>query len=456
MIYNTVMGKFHKKYKPSTAGTIAIGVLAVILVGTFLLSLPISSRERVWTDFLTSLFTATSATCVTGLTVVDTYSYFSMFGQSVILVLIQIGGLGFITFVSLFTLYIKKATSLTERKMAMQSAGGLRFDEIKKQLKYIFIGTFTFELIGSILLSAAFIPDMGWALGVRNGIFTAVSAFCNAGFTITDCVGQISLTSYASNWLVSLTVCVLVLVGGIGFFVWNDVKKYKFRFKRYSLHSKTVLFTTVLLTVAGWILFAVFEWNNAATIGDLSTGGKIIASLFLSVTPRTAGFANINYANLTNASSVLTVVYMFIGGSPGSTAGGLKTTTISVLIIAALATSRRKEETVAFHRRFDGEAVFQASAVLFLYIAASVVGILCLCAAETDAPLLSIVFEVISALGTVGLSVNFTATLSPFSLVVLTCLMFFGRVGGYSFVLIFSAERGAVKISHPKENILIG
>ncbi len=450
------MAKVFKRPKPSTTGVIAFGVVMIILIGTFLLSLPISSQSREWTGFLTALFTATSATCVTGLTVVETFSYFSAFGQGVILVLIQIGGLGLITFVSLITLYLKKVTSLTQRKIAMQTAGGLRFDEIKKQLKYIFIGTFSFEFIGSILLSIAFIPDMGWSLGIRNGIFTSVSAFCNAGFTITDCVGQTSLMSYAGNWLVSLTVCVLILVGGIGFFVWNDVKKYKFRFRRYSLHSKTVLTVTVLLTVAGWILFGVFEWNNSDTIGDLSVGGKIIASLFLSVTPRTAGFSNIDYANLTGASSVLTIVYMFIGGSPGSTAGGLKTSTVAVLIIAAVATSRRREETVAFHRRFDGEAVFQASAVLFLYISASIVGILCLCAANPDAPLISIVTEVVSAIGTVGLSVNLTPTLSSFSLVVLCFLMFVGRVGGYSFVLIFSADRKAVKISHPKENILIG
>ncbi len=450
------MRKNAKKVKLSTTAVIALGVLIVILVGTLLLCLPVSNRNGEWTDLVVELFTATSATCVTGLTAVEIYAHYSAFGQTVMLLLIQIGGLGFVTVISLFTLYLKKSVSLTERKIAMQSSGGMYLNGVKRQLKYIFVGTFAFEFIGAVLLSIAFVPDMGWGLGIWNGVFTSVSAFCNAGFTLTDAFSQVNLCGYAQNWLVGLTVCILIMVGGIGFFVWNDVKQHKFNIKRYTLHSKTVLTVTVIITLLGWLLFALFEWNNPDTIGDFSVGGKLIASLFMSVTPRTAGFASVDYAGLTSGSSALTILYMFIGGSPGSTAGGIKTTTLAVLVIAAIATSRRREETVAFGKRFDGEAIFQASAVLFLYMVTTVAGILCLCAAESDASLLAIVTEVVSALCTVGLSVNLTPLLSDFSLVVLCLLMFFGRVGGYTFVLIFSADRKAVKISHPKESVMIG
>ncbi len=450
------MKNLSKKFNLSPMGIIALCVLSIILVGTFLLCLPVSSYAGEWTNFITALFTATSATCVTGLTVVNVAQYYSPFGQAVTLLLIQVGGLGFITILSLFTLYLKKSVSLSERKLAMQSAGGLNFGEIKSQLKYIFIGTFAFELLGAILLSVAFIPRMGWGLGVWNAVFTSVSAFCNAGFTLTEAFGDSNLCFYAQDWLVGLTVCGLILIGGIGFFVWHDVKKHKWRLRRYSLHAKTALITTAILTLLGWLLFALFEWNNPQTIGNFSVGGKLISSLFMSVTPRTAGFATVNYANLTQGSSILTIVYMFIGGSPGSTAGGIKTTTLAVLIIAAIATARRKEETVAFGKRYDGEVVFQASAIIVLYVTATLIGVICLCFAEPQASLTAIVTEVVSALCTVGLSANLTPELTVFSQIVICLLMFFGRVGGYTFILIFSSQRKAVKIIHPKEDVMVG
>ncbi|MGN0814722.1 MAG: TrkH family potassium uptake protein [Candidatus Coproplasma sp.] len=448
-------GKF--RFRLPTAAIFALSFLIIILIGTGLLCIPAATNSGK-VDFLAAFFTATSATCVTGLAVVPTATHWSYFGQAVILLLIQIGGLGFITIISIFFFYVQKRASLSKRKLVMQSAGSVSLDGIKNLVKYILVGTFICEFIGAFLLCFSFVPAFGWGQGIWQSVFTSVSAFCNAGFTVTDSYGQDSLCAFVSDPLVNIVVCLLIIIGGIGFFVWGDIVKHRHKLKSYSLHSKIVLFSTCVLVVAGWILFALFEWNNPQTIGDYDVGTKILASLFLSVTPRTAGFNTVNTAGLSGAGSVLTVIYMFIGGSPGSTAGGVKTTTVAILFFFTVATSKRYFETHVFKRKLEEDALSQAVAIVFLYLAAIMVSALAIAAIEGASGVNSsdVVFEVVSAVGTVGLSRGITAGLHVASKLILIGLMFFGRVGGYTLILVFSKERSPVTISRVAEHIIVG
>lgn len=453
-----------KKLKLPPAAIIAISVLGVIAVGTALLCIPAASNDG-QVDFLAAFFTATSATCVTGLSAVDTATHWSYFGQAVILVLMQIGGLGLITILSVFFMYVQKHTSLSQRKLVMQSAGSVNLEGIKKLIKYILIVTFTCELIGAVLLATSFVPVMGWGRGIWQSVFTGVSAFCNCGFTLTGWYGQDSLNAYISDPVVSLTVCALIVIGGIGFFVWGDVIKNGIHFRRYSFHSKVALSTTACLIIAGWALFMAFEWNNPASIGNESVGTKILATLVMSICPRTAGFNTVSSGTLSSAGGMLTIVLMFIGGSPGSTAGGIKTTTLAVLVMSVISTARRRTESHLFGRRFDDDALPQAGTVFSIYITAVIICSMIICAIEAQSGFTShqIVFEVVSAIGTVGLScgpdaVNPTLTglLMPASQLILIFLMFLGRVGGFTLILVFSNERQPVTISRVPDNVIIG
>ncbi len=438
------------------SAVVALSFLILILVGTGFLCIPAASSDGS-VDFMTALFTATSASCVTGLSVVPTAGHWSYFGQAIILVLIQIGGLGFITIVSVFVLTFKHV-SLSQRKLVMQSAGSVNLEGINTLVRYILIGTFSFEFIGAFLLCFSFVPRMGWGMGIWSAVFTAVSAFCNAGFTLTDIYGENSLCGYVSDPLVNIVICLLIIIGGIGFFVWGDVVRNKHRIKKYSFHSKVVLATTGTLILLGWALFMAFEWNNPLTIGNESAGTKVLASLFMSVSPRTAGFNTVDMAGLSGSGSVLTVIYMFIGGSPGSTAGGLKTTTLAVFLLSALATSRRHTETHIFCRKFEDDASAQAGVAVALYLVASVVSVLIIAAIEgaTGLGVQQIVFEVVSAVGTVGLTCGLTSGLHIVSQLILIILMFIGRVGGFTLILIFSNEKKPVKISRVAERLIIG
>ena len=448
-----------RKFKFPASAVVALSFLIMILFGTAMLTMPFATRSGK-IDFMNAFFTATSATCVTGLIVQDTFSHWSGFGQAIILILIQFGGLGFITFVSLFTLYSKHHATLSQRKIAMQSAGSVDLGGIKGLLKIILIGTFAFEFTGAFALSFAFVPVYGWGKGIWQAVFTAVSAFCNAGFTITGIAdGKSSLMFFASNPLVILVVSLLVIVGGIGFFVWGDVIRHGIHIKKYSLHSKLVLSTTGVLLALGWVLFAVFEWNNPATIGNEGAGTKILASLFLSVTPRTAGFNSVDYASVTSATGVLTIIYMFIGGSPGSTAGGIKTVTIAVFFLSFVANAKRYDEIHLYKRRFESEASQQASSVICIYFFVAIVSSILICALEVNNPAVNMentVFEVVSAIGTVGLSKGITDSLGVLSELILIFLMFFGRVGGLTLILIFAGDKKPVSISRVAEKMIIG
>jgi len=443
-----------RKFKLPAAAIVAISFFAIICFGTAVLCLPFATRDNS-VNFLSALFTATSASCVTGLSVADTFSHWSYFGQAVILLLIQVGGLGFITIISLFMLYVKKHTSLSQRKLVMQSAGSVDLASIKGLVKYILLGTLIFEFSGAFLLSISFIREYGWGLGIWQAVFTSVSAFCNAGFTLTG--GNLSLTPFVSDPLVNIVVVLLIVIGGIGFFVWGDVVRNGIHIKRYSFHAKVVLTATGLLIAISWALFMIFEWNNPLTIGEKGAGTKILATLFMAVTPRTAGFASVDYGGMSAAGHALTTVLMFIGGSPGSTAGGIKTATVAVFILSALATSRRYEETHVFKRRFESDAGAQASATVCLYLVVIITSVLLISGVEgTKFPLQDITFEVVSAVGTVGLSCGITESLTAFSQVILVFLMFFGRVGGYTLILIFTHDKKPVAISRVAERIIIG
>ena len=341
---------------------LALGFAIVILVGTFLLLLPISSNH---TDFLDALFTATSATCVTGLVVYDTATHWTLFGQIVILILIQIGGLGFITIGVFLATYLKKKISLRQRGLIEESVSSLKLAGGVKLVKHIIKGTFLFEGIGAVILSLVFIEDFGLLKGIYLGIFHSVSAFCNAGFDLLGIIEPYgSLTPYASNIVVNITIMILIIIGGLGFVVWQDLYEKKLHFRNYLLQTKIVLITSFIFIFGGAFLFYIFEYQHA--LASLSSEEAILASFFQSITCRTAGFNTIDVSHLKPATSLLMMLMMFVGGSPGSTAGGIKTTTFAVLIIFVYSTMTNKSEANAFNRRFDSKTIKKACSVFLI------------------------------------------------------------------------------------------
>ncbi len=435
---------------------IVLSFFLIILVGAVLLCLPISSRTREWTPFLDAMFTSTSATCVTGLVVYDTFAHWSVFGQIVLLILIQIGGLGVMTCIAMIALFLKRRISLGERRLLMQSTGSLEISGVVKLILRILKGTVIVEGCGAVLLSIAFCPRMGLIRGIWNAVFHSVSAFCNAGFDIMGKYGQFSsLTTdgLATNPLVCLTIVSLIIIGGIGFLVWGDIIKNKREFSKYQVHSKIALVTTAVLVVLGTVLFLIFEYNH--TLEGMSFGQKLLTSLFHSVTPRTAGFNTIDLSAMSGSGTILTMLLMFIGGSPGSTAGGIKTTTFIVLLLGALASARRYGSITIFKRRLDEHTVMQASAIATIYAMGVIAAVMLINAFEPFS-LTEILFEAISAIGTVGLSMGITPYLSSISEIVLMLLMFAGRVGGLSLMLVLAERRISVPIDRPAVKILIG
>ena len=433
---------------------IVFGYLLIILAGGLLLCLPIASRSGNWTPFLNALFTATSATCVTGLVVYDTYTYWTLFGQLVILCLIQIGGLGFMTVITLLSMFLKRNIGLHERKLLMLSAGSPVISGVVRLIRRIAIGTLVIEATGTLILATQFCPTMGFVTGLYNALFHSVSAFCNAGFDIMGKFGAFSsLTTYQQNPLVLLTIAALIVIGGIGFFVWNDIAIHKLNFRKYQLHSKLALSVTAILIVLGAILFFFFE--SGFSFKDLSFSEKITASIFQSITPRTAGFNSVAMEALSESGHLLTMILMFIGGSPGSTAGGIKVTTFAVLLLGAVASSRHNSHINAFKRRLDEGIVKQASAIFFLYLTLVLTATILICAVQSF-EMEDVLFETISAIGTVGLSRGITTALNSFSRIILILLMFAGRVGGLTLALLLAEKRNHAILNRPVEKILIG
>lgn len=446
----------HKLKKPNfTYSQIsAISFMSIILIGALLLTLPISSRSGEATPFIDALFTSASATCVTGLVVYDTYTHFSLFGQIVILSLIQIGGLGFMIIATLFSLMLKRKIGLKERGMLQESVSTIHIGGIVRLTKHILFGTVIFEAIGAIILALRFYPDMGLKQGLYNGVFHSISAFCNAGF---DLMGRFepssSLTLYSGDIVVNLVIMSLIVVGGVGFLVWEDIFTNKLKFCKYRLHTKIVLVVTATLIIVPAIIFYSIERTNS--FAGMGTTESWLASFFQSITPRTAGFNTVNIAELSEGSILLTIILMVIGGSPGSTAGGVKTTSFAVIILSLIASIRHTEDINVFNRRLERDVIKKAYDVITIYFMCCALAVLLICALQPFG-LKEVFFEVVSALSTVGMSTGITPDLNSLSKFIITLLMFFGRVGGLSVALVFSEKKEYIPIRKPVEKISIG
>lgn len=435
---------------------IMLSFLLIILIGALILCLPFSARNGHWTNFLDCLFTAVSATCVTGLVVVDTFSHWSGFGQVVILLLIQIGGLGVMTCVALLALVLKRRIGLGERRLLMQSAGSMQLGGIVRLVRIILAVTAAVEGIGAVLLAFAFCPRMGFWEGLWNAVFHSVSAFCNAGFDLMGKytpMGSIAGSEYAFDPLVILTFSFLIITGGIGFIVWVDVFRHGIHFSKYETHSKIVLTTSGALLLGGMLCFLLTEWNGA--LAGRGFGEKLLGSFFLSVSPRTAGFSAVDLTSLSKSGTLLSLMLMLIGGSPGSTAGGMKTTTFFVLILGCLTSARRFGSITVFKRKLEEDAVIKASAVFFLYFVCIGLSVFVMGTFEPFG-LVELLFECTSAMGTVGVSLGLTPVLSGPSHIILILLMYIGRIGGLSLMLVLAEKRRDVPLERPVAKIIIG
>lgn len=447
--------KKEKTYK-NPLRVIAIGFSIIILIGTFLLMLPISSKSGTVTSFLTCLFTATSATCVTGLAVVDTYLHWSLFGQLVIISMIQIGGLGFMLMLTAFSILVGRKITMRERLLIGKSLSVDSLSGIVKLSKRIIFGTFFLEFMGGVILSIRFIRDFGVAEGIRKGFFHSISAFCNAGFDIMGEVGEFAgLVPYQGDFAVTFTISILIILGGLGFYVWDDVLTSR-HVRRYTLHTKIVLVTTAFLLLSGTAFYMAAEWNNPETMAGKSIAEKFMLSFFQSTSTRTAGFSQIDQAAFTPASKAVTIMLMFIGGSPGSTAGGVKTASMAILILTAISTLRGRNEISAYGRRVPYTYIIDAITVVLVGVSCVLFGTFCLSMID-GINFETALFECVSAFATVGLSENLTPLLSPPSLLVLIGLMYMGRVGIITLGLaILVRNRVRPTVKHPEGKIIVG
>ena len=439
-----------KMRKLSSFRIVILGFTCLITLGTVLLMLPLSSRRGVPTSFGDALFTATSATCVTGLVVQDTATHWSTFGQVVILALIQTGGLGIIMAAAGFSLLSGRRITLRERSMMREAFATQRVGGIVRLATFVFTVTIAVELLGAALMAAPFCAEYG-PRGIWIALFLSISAFCNAGFDIlgkSDILFP-SLSEYATNPVICLTICALILVGGIGFVTWSDITNNKLHFRRYSLQSKIILVMSLILIVFPTVFFFLFEYQR------LPGAERLLVSFFQAITPRTAGFNVEDMSVMTEPGQALTIILMLIGGSPGSTAGGIKTTSLAVLLANLMAISLRRGEVDIFGRRIEDEAIKQAGAIIVLHVGLSLLGATALCLIE-GLPLLACLFECVSAIGTVGMTVGITPHLHVASRIILIAFMFIGRVG--SLTLIYAATK-APKKSHaklPHEHVTVG
>ena len=449
-----------RKISLSTTQIILLSFFVTVLLGSILLSLPISSATGESVSYIDALFTATTSTCVTGLVTLPTATTWSLFGQVVILLLIQIGGLGVVTIMSGFMLMLHKKMGIGDRLLIQDAFNLNTMSGLAKFIKSVLLGTLIVEGIGAILYMFVFIPEFG-GRGIWISVFNSVSAFCNAGI---DIIGESSLCDYATNPLVNITTSLLIILGGIGYIVWWDViRVVKSRtsrnrrvFKHLTLHSKIAIVASVIFILGGAALIFACEYNNPKTIADMSLFDKIQVSLFQSVTTRTAGFATIPQENLTGAASVVSLILMFIGGSPVGTAGGIKTVTIVVLFCSAFATIRNKKQVTIFHRAISDESIRKAVAVVMMFLFVMFSSIILL-SMSTDAAIMDVIYESASATATVGLSKNLTASLNVMGKIVIIATMYFGRVGPISLAVAFGSKRENQNvISEPIEEISIG
>lgn len=442
--------KSNIKKRLSSFQVILLGFAGVILLGALLLMLPISSTERVITPFNEALFTSTSAVCVTGLVVKDTGSYWSAFGQAVIITLIQIGGLGVVTIAASFSMLAGRRISLMQRSTMQDAISAPKVGGIVKLTKFIITGTFIIEAVGAVSMMPVFCKNFG-AKGIWMSVFHSVSAFCNAGFDILGTEGNqfCSLTSYTSNPVINITVMLLIVIGGIGFLTWDDICNNKFKIKKYSMQSKIILLTSLILILLPAIYFFIFDYS------DYSIGNRLLASLFQSITTRTAGFNTTDLTKLTRPSQAIMIFLMLVGGSPGSTAGGLKTTTMAVLILNAFACFKRKENVCAFGRRIDDSVIKNAATIVMMYITLFFIGGVSICTIE-KLPLVASLFETASAIGTVGLTLGITPKLSLASQLILIVLMYLGRVGSLTLIYATLSGKKQINAKMPLDKITVG
>lgn len=464
-----VIEKIHmfaaKRRDISTTQMIAFGFLAAILIGSVLLALPISAVDGHATNYIDALFTATTTTCVTGLTTVTTVEHWSLFGKIVIMILIQFGGLGIVTFTTTILLLSKRRITLKERLLIQDAYNLDTLQGLVKLTIKILKGTFLIEGIGAVLYAIQFIPEYGVIKGTGSAIFTSISAFCNAG---VDLVGDSSFVPYQKNILININTMLLIIIGGIGFPVWwdiinvgskikcGDIKKRKV-FNKLELHTKLVLTMTVILILFGAILTFAIEYDNPNTIGNMSFGHKVMSSFFQSVTTRTAGFATIPQQNFESGSALVSLILMFIGGSPSGTAGGIKTVTITVLFLSLWSSIRNKQDVEVFHRRIPDAYVKKAvtvSGISLLVLFAATLG---LCITE-NADFLDIVYETTSSIATVGLTRGLTPQLSDVGKFIIILTMYLGRIGPITMALAFNAHKKDISNSRklPADKILVG
>ena len=439
----------HGKIRLTTSQSIILGFFSMILLGTFLLMLPFSSRAGVATPFSDALFTATSAVCVTGLVVYDTAAYWSAIGQTVIIILIQIGGMGVITVAASFALISGRRISLMQRSTMQEAISAPKVGGIVRLTSFIIRISLLIELLGAVAMAPVFCRDFG-PKGLWMALFHSISAFCNAGFDLMGTSMPFSsLTGYTADPVINVIVMLLVVIGGIGFLTWDDIRAHKLHVHQYRMQSKVILCTTAILLLFPALYFFFFEFPS------LAPGERVLASLFQSVTTRTAGFNTADLTALSEPGRYIMIALMLIGGSPGSTAGGMKTTTIAVLFASAISTFFRKEYAHFFDRRIDDSVIKNAATILLMYLSLFFFGGLAISIIE-GAPMLDCLFETASAVGTVGLTLGLTSHLGLVSRGILIVLMFFGRVGGLT--LIFAALSGTAKnvSKYPQEKITVG
>ena len=424
------MAKPFPRKKPISAPRIMVlGFAGLILVGTLLLMLPISSASGQVTPFIDALFTATTSTCVTGLVVRDTGSYWSTFGHGVILLLIQIGGLGVITIAASFTMLTGKKLGLSQRTNMQEAVAAPKMGGIAGLTAFLVKTVLLIELLGAVILAPAFIRDFGWADGIWRAFFTSVSAFCNAGIDLmgTTTAPYSSMAAYLADPLVNIALMLLIVIGGLGFLTWDDIRTHKFRFRRYRMQSKVILTVSGVLILVPAILFFLLEFT------ELPLPKRILASLFQSVTTRTAGMNTVDLASMSQSGQFLMILLMLIGGSPGSTAGGMKTTTFAVLLGCAWAVFRKRDSVQFYGRRIAQDVVATAATLLVMYLSLATAAAMIISSVE-NLPLLTCLFESTSAIATVGLTLGITPSLSIISKCILIALMYLGRIGGLTVI----------------------
>ena len=446
-----IIDNIKSKLESNPPAVLTLGFFLVITVGSILLFLPFSSKNFKFTNFLDCLFISTSSVCVTGLSTINITNQFNAFGKIIIMLLIQIGGLGFMTMATMVAMILGEKITLKNRLIIQEQMGSTKLSGMVKLIRYVMLSTFLIEGLGAVLLSFTFIPKYG-VKGIFYSIFHSVSAFCNAGF---DILGTNSLESFNTNSYLLLIISVLIILGGLGFNVYIDISKYKLNFKKYSLHSKIVVVMTIGLLLFGTIVFFILENHNVKTLRNLNFVDKVTNSFFQSVTTRTAGFASLSQTGLTESSTILSIFLMFVGGSPASTAGGIKTTTIFLLIVTTISFVQNNDEIEVFSRRISFSIVKRAIGifVISIILVNSVVFVLSLI---EDYSFIDLLFETVSAFATVGLTKDLTPHLKDITKMIIIILMFIGRVGPLTIIFSFYNKVNKKKFKYSNGNVIIG